>query len=278
MPRRLTRLSDTVVDPRQEWTRRKLQILLVAAALVGLALLGGGAWTVAAMLRAEPPGGSDSSRASAGDSPQDRIAKRPLPTAALEDAQPGPLATGDPGTLPVPAPTRAGPANVPTGFPHTPTGALAQLIAIDQAAIGSGSVAVAQSVIEAWAAPGGPTAETWTGVQAVAALLSAAGLPASASSTPGGLTVTVEPAMGFIKGRVGDDFVVPCVDLVVTASIRDAQTVGPHRVAAADCQRMVWAQDRWVIGPGAEPAPAPSVWPGTQASFDAGYLWLQETP
>ena len=51
------------------------------------------------------------------------------------------------------------------------------------------------------------------------------------------------------------------------------------QVAAADCQRMVWQDDatggRWVIGPGEEPAEAPSLWPGTQASFDAGYQWLE---
>ena len=38
---------------------------------------------------------------------------------------------------------------------------------------------------------------------------------------------------------------------------------------------MVWQDDRWVIGPGEEPAPAPSLWPGSQASFDAGYQWLE---
>ena len=48
-----------------------------------------------------------------------------------------------------------------------------------------------------------------------------------------------------------------------------------NRIAAADCQRMVWQDDRWVIGPGDEPAPAPSLWPGNRASIDAGYQWLE---
>ena len=47
-----------------------------------------------------------------------------------------------------------------TGFPRTAEGALAQLIAIDQRAIESASVVTAQDVITAWAAPGGPTADT----------------------------------------------------------------------------------------------------------------------
>ena len=78
--------------------------------------------------------------------------------------------------------------------------------------------------------------------------------------------------MGFIKGTVGDDFVVPCIDFIITATIAGGQ---PQQVAAADCQRMVWHEGRWMIGPGDEPAPAPSLWPGSQASFDAGYQWLE---
>ena len=64
--------------------------------------------------------------------------------------------------------------------------------------------------------------------------------------------------------------------LVVTATTSADGTAGqPQQVAAADCQRMTWRTDRWVIGPGEEPSPAPSVWPGSQASFDAGYQWLE---
>jgi hypothetical protein len=101
--------------------------------------------------------------------------------------------------------------------------------------------------------------------------------------------------MGLIKGSVGDRFVVPCVDLVITVTTTGPTTpdttstdttgtdtrstaAAVHRVAAADCQRMIWAGHRWIIGPGAEPAPAPSLWPGTQASLDAGYQWLEAPP
>ena len=35
------------------------------------------------------------------------------------------------------------------------------------------------------------------------------------------------------------------------------------------------AADREPPAPGEEPAEAPSLWPGTQASFDAGYQWLE---
>ena len=110
-------------------------------------------------------------------------------------------------------------------------------------------------------------------VQGVADLLGSAGLSADAQN---GITISVEPKMGFIKGSVGSDFVVPCVDYIITATLPGGQ---PQQVAAADCQRMVWQNDsnggRWVIGPGKEPAQAASVWPGSQASVDAGYQWLE---
>lgn len=92
------------------------------------------------------------------------------------------------------------------------------------------------------------------------------------------ITIAAEPKMGFIKGTVGDDFVVPCIDFIITATTATGQ---PQQVAVADCQRMVWQSGaggvggRWVIGAGEEPAPAPSLWPGSQASFDAGYQWLE---
>jgi hypothetical protein len=147
-------------------------------------------------------------------------------------------------------------------------------------------------------------------VAAVAALLEAAGLPANGSPTT---TIQLVPAMGLIKGslpladgftpvaadppiapasddsRPGVRYVVPCVDFVLVVS--DLTTT--YRAATADCQRMVWqpaphptdrdvvaagppiAGGRWVIGAGAEPVPAPSLWPGTDAAAEAGYRTLQ---
>ena len=182
-------------------------------------------------------------------------------------SRPGPLSTRPFDVLVVPSPQRAGAAGVATGFPQTPAGALAQLVAIDQAALQSGSVAGAQEVVKAWAVPGGPSPATWSGVRAVADLLQAAGLPAEGSPT---LVVSASPEMGLVKGTVGPAYVVACVDFVVTATL--SQTA---RVAAADCQRMEWRGGRWMIGAGPEPAQAPSVWPGTDAAHEVGYRELR---
>ncbi|GAW52558.1 MULTISPECIES: hypothetical protein [unclassified Nocardioides] len=269
-----------LADPDTEWSRLRLQILLGVTGLVVLALVVGGAWSVINMLTGR--GSSDASAAGtsaagSGRSAQDALADKALPTAPAEAAQPGgDLSTGKTGTLEVPPPMAVGDVGVASGFPHTPQGALGQLAAIDSTALSSASVPVAQDVISKWAAAGGPTPESWSGVQGVAALLGSAGLSSDAQNA---ITISVDPKMGFIKGTVGSDFVVPCVDYIITATLPGGQA---QQVATADCQRMVWqssgsgsSSGRWVIGPGKEPAPAASLWPGTQASFDAGYQWLE---
>ncbi len=94
-------------------------------------------------------------------------------------------------------------------------------------------------------------------------LLDSAGLPGSGSAS---LQVVPRPAMGLIKGTVGTDFVVACVDFSI-----DITYGGTTTTVAVDCQRMLWHGGRWVIGPGPEPAPAEQVWPDTDAAIDAGF-------
>jgi hypothetical protein len=162
---------------------------------------------------------------------------------------------------------------VPTGYPHTVEGAMAQLAAIDQVAMQSGSVGTARDLIDHWALPGGPTGSTWSGVQALESLLTDA-----ASSSTGQLAIVLTPLMGEVKGSVGPDFVIPCVDFELDVTV--AQTA---RGAVADCQRMVWqpatsagpAGGRWMVGPGSEPATPPSVWPDTEVAISVGYRDLR---
>ena len=198
---------------------------------------------------------------------QDALAAAPMPSLGLAAALPAPVTTRSPGILVLPTAAGAGPAGVPTGFPRTPEGALAQLAALDRVALQSGTLDGVRAVIAGWAAPGGPTPQSWSGVAAMAAFLSAAGLSGGGSPQ---LAVVATPLMGLIKGQVGDDFVVPCVDFEVDATLQQTQ-----RVAVAHCQRMVWRDRRWVIGPGAEPARAPAAWPDTEAALRVGYRDLR---
>jgi hypothetical protein len=198
---------------------------------------------------------------------EDALAAKAMPSVDLGAATPGTVSVRDPGAIAVPQPVRTGPAGVSTGFPHTGAGALAQLAAIDQTALQSGTLAGPRQVIGAWVAPHGPTPVSWSVVKAMAEFLDAAGLPGGGDPQ---LSLVVTPLMGLIKGSVGADFVVPCVDFEVDATLAQTQ-----RVAVADCQRMIWQADRWVIGPGAEPATPPSVWPDTDTAIDVGYKDLR---
>mgnify|MGYP000377299455 CR=1 FL=1 len=43
------------------------------------------------------------------------------------------------------------------------------------------------------------------------------------------------------------------------------------QIAFAHCERMQWVGGRWMVAPGAPPAPAPATWPGTQLAHEAGW-------
>lgn len=266
--------------PSGTLSREKQIALLIGAALTALLLLIGLGYAVYYSLypasaaakphsdvprnqrAAVPLGPDDPTRAR-----RDDLAARPMRSGSPADAQPSVLSTRDPGSIMLPPSTTTGPAGVPAGFEYTPAGALAQLAAIDKAALDSASLGGARTVIDDWAAPGGPTAATWSGVKAMADFLTAAGL--SAGKAPN-LALTATPIMGLVKAADGPDWVVACVNFEIDATL--ARTA---RVALADCQRMVWQGNRWVIGPGPEPAPPPSIWPGTDAAIDAGYKELR---
>lgn len=196
---------------------------------------------------------------------QNALAEQPMPSVPLSAAVPIPLSTRAPGTIALPTPTYRGPAGVPTGLPHSPNGALAQLAEIDKSAMQPANLATAATIVTGWAAPGGPTPQNWTRIQALSGLLTVA---AVVNSGPP-LELQVRPAMGLIKGALGEDFTVVCVDLEVDVVGNDTL-----RTADADCQRMVWQRNRWVIGPGTEPYPAPAVWPETDTAIEVGYLDL----
>jgi len=248
----------------QEWNRRRVQILLGMAALVALALTAGVVWSAAMMFRSD-------GNATGGRAGGTFVAALQVDAGNPDEFRPGPLSTDHAGTLTIPQARTLGPAQVATGFPRTPEGALAQLIAIDKRAIEPVSLVTAQDVISAWAAEGGPTSTSWSGVKAVAIMLDTAGLPANGSPE---LQIELRPTMGLVRDSTGDG-TTPCVDFVMVASGRDAT---PSEVSVADCQHMVWVDGRWMIGRGPEAEPAPSLWPGTQASYDAGYQWLEVAP
>jgi len=65
--------------------------------------------------------------------------------------------------------------------------------------------------------------------------------------------------------------VLACVLLRVDATIARSASI-----AYGHCERLQWSDSRWQIAPGAQPALAPSTWPGTDQAARAGWLTWSE--
>jgi hypothetical protein len=258
------------------WTRQRMLALLIGAAAVALALVTGLVLTTTYALNPSHSRGSAQARSTnstasqpsvVGQDPRDVLADRPMSREPEDAARPGPVSANTVTPIIVPVATRAGLVAVPTGFPHTSIGALAQLMEIDRAVLQSASIDRARAVIAAWSSPGGPDASTWSMITGLADLLGQVSMSGDDSTQ---LAIVATPVMGLIKGSIGTEFVIPCIDFELDVTL--TQTA---RSAAADCQRMVWREGGWVIGPGAEPATPPSVWPDTDTAYAVGYRDLR---
>lgn len=256
----------------QPWGRGRLLAMLIGAAMAaGLLLTGLVMSIVYAVTDQEEPEAVAVTPAEADQPLRDQIAAAPM--ASLD---PEAMFTPDPaiaegGSIQVPMPTKVGPAGVPAGFPRTPQGAVGQLAAIEQTVLESMSLPITREVHSSWVQPGGPALEEWELTRNVTAFL--------ASSRQGGqekdLTtlMTVTPQAALVKGSDGPDWTVVCVLMDVQAAIKTESRMGYGL-----CSRMEWIDGRWQVAAGAEPAKAPSAWPGSRAAVDAGWLtWTDQT-
>ena len=200
---------------------------------------------------------------------RDRIAAAPMATVPEDAGMTPGVAINLPAASTLPAATTVGVRARPTGFPHTRHGAPAQLAAIEVRVLSAMSLPLTAEVYRDWALPGGVGASGWAQTRNVQSFLTHA--RQSSNVLDPGTLVTVTPAAVQIKGSDGPDWVVACVLLDVRAALKTGARMG-----YGTCARLQWAGDRWLIGPGTPPAPAPSTWPGSDASVRAG--WLPVTP
>lgn len=207
-----------------------------------------------------PPSGASESQAR-----RDEIAAEPMLQLPESASQPQPLVADTAGPpIVVPAPTGAVvPSGPPaaSGFPQTPEGALGQLAAIDEAALSTTDMARVREVY-AWAAmPGAVPEVEWSPAVGVRSLITSLGTEQARTARARYAVV-----QGQIKGTDGPDFAVVCVlgELTVSAATSARAGVG-------DCQRMVWHDGRWRIGPGQQPAYPPHAWPGSADAVRGGW-------
>ena len=195
---------------------------------------------------------------------QDELANRPMASVSPAAARPQPLAAAPPAGGAIVVPGASDPAaGLPRGFPRTPQGAVAQLAAIDAAAFRDVNPATVADVHHRATRPGAVPLSQWSPNVGVTAILRAVGQPDGATVLTSTWTLTHAQVKGVLDRG---DFVLACV-----LGELDATYHSTARAGVGDCQRMLWADGHWWIGPGAQPAFAPSTWPGSADCVAAGW-------
>ncbi|MGD8202175.1 hypothetical protein ACQE98_16170 [Ornithinimicrobium sp. W1679] len=263
------------------WGRGRLLAILAAALATALALtagLGLFIWQVLAHDQPDDERGTvtvadaDPARVvlQEGSLPQDGPARRKqiadAPMMPVEDPRAfrqGEVAATVVDPLAIPSPSATGPVGVPTGFPHTPEGAVGQLAAIDVRVIQGMSVPATHEIYRSWST-GGTDPARWVMTGNVTDFLTAAGQSGQVKES--GLVVTATPVAGQVKGSDGARWVLACVLLELRAEL-----VQQAQVAYGHCEAMTWQEGRWVIDPAHPVSSAPSTWPGTDLAARAGW-------
>lgn len=297
------------------WGRRRLLAAAIGVVLTATALLVGLGYAVYPTLAPSPHpaaaassgegSGRPSSRQESVEVRRDSIAAAPMLAVTPQDALPAPPSTQTAPGIVIPPASSSGAAGVPTGYPHTPEGAVAQLAAIETTVFQAMSMPLTAEVHRHWTLPDQPpitrpdafkATDTEAGTIELDLDLDLDHDAAAGAQAAGGLagweiarhvqsflgtaqmgpekdltaTVTATPAASLIKGTDGPDWVLACVLLDVRAVITTEARIG-----YGHCERMQWHDGRWLIAPGPPPARAPSTWPGSQASIEAGWLtWV----
>lgn len=260
----------------EAWGRGRLLAVLAAVAVAALAVIGGLVLVVVWALSPPSPTprpGSGHPAAGPGVDRREVIAAAAMVTVGAEEARGGTPAAVQVSSFTVPAPNGTGPAEVATGFPHSPAGAVGQLAAIVTAATQRMTVAEATRIYQGWALPAGTGPVRWSMTANVQAFWATAGRSLgqqNPGSPPPRITATAVAAQ--VKGTDGPDWVLACVLVDVRALLTQWARIG-----YGHCERMQWdaTSRRWMIGPGTPPAAAPSTWPGTEAAVRAGWrTWI----
>lgn len=277
MSRLLRSINDPGPDEVRPWSQRKLAVVAGVSITFAMLLVGGLAYQVISIvttsaddvptaedLGAVYPQGADGVR---GEKFRDGLAAAPMLQTTPKDMEPAEPSLQMAEEIHVGPATETGPGDVPTGFERSPEGAVAQLAAIDITVLTPMSVRYADIVHQEWAMEGARF-EHWPIAEAIRSFHAAAGTVEGDSTVSLSATATG----GQVKGTDGPDWVLACVQLDVTAAVNDSVRFG-----FGHCERMQWNDGRWMIAPGRPPAPAPSTWPGSDRSIEAGWKTWVET-
>ncbi|OLM09387.1 hypothetical protein Ae706Ps2_6408 [Pseudonocardia sp. Ae706_Ps2] len=267
--------------PERGGNRRRALLTLAGAALLVLALLVGVVVSVTSMFTSnssESPGsaGSGSSAspgpvgASSGSGPEAEaaLARRPMLDLPPQAAMPHTLSTrsaGPPITLP--EPEQVSGVLVPTGFPDSEEGAIAQVIELARAGFSGADPQVWAQTYNSMAEPGATTAEQTPAARNFVGLRRAAHMRETGPLSFG-MTISWTPTSALVKGRTDDGtYIVACV-------LGELVADNKGRVVNAGwgtCLPMRRVDDQWRIASGPAAADAPAAWPGSDEAVAAGY-------
>jgi len=259
------------------WGQRKLLVALSVVLGTVVCLIAGLASLVySAIMHTQPTGqvttasqADSSSDEQAAAQRRDEFAAADMLAVSAQDAWRGtPAATPGP-VIEVPESKMIGAARIPTGFPHTPEGAVGQLAEIKVAVLTEMSVGRTNEIHAAWSSSEAPGVEQWPLMGHVQSFLTSAHM---GSVKEPGTTVLVIPVAAQVKATDGPDWVVACV----LSDVRAVVNV-QARMAFGYCERMQWDGGRWVIAAGDPPAVAPSTWPDTDLAYRAGWRTWAKT-
>lgn len=281
-------MSGATTSAAAGWSRNRLLVILACAGVMALVLLVGFGYAVYLAIHSAVIGTSPGqqptltrrqmhSDTALGEKHRNQIAAQPMLQVTADAMKPTTPTSQLADIIVIPEATRTGPADVSSGFPHTPEGAIGQLAAMTQTVLGSMSVATAHQVYAAWAMPGGVGADQWQMTTNVTSFLGAADM--GPTKTPGA-TITAIPSGALVKGTDGPDWTVACVLFEVDATISSPSSIG-----YGYCERMQWntepgapAGGRWEIASGSPPTPAPNTWPGSALALEVGWLTWTTKP
>ena len=252
------------------WSHQRLiAALAVATALLAFAVAAAGYYSLRVIIdTANPP--ASTLKVSHGMARRDAIAAAPMLSVDANAMYPATPTAQIAPRFEIPPAQGVGPEGVPSGFPHTAAGAVAQLGAIGSVVFSTMSTPVVTSIYHDWAIPGGIGAGAWPLTDDVEQFLSGA---QATTAMPAGVTITAVPSGALVKGTDGPDWVLACVLWQIT------ETGGqPTSLGYGYCERMQWTPapttaggGRWEIAPGEPAAPAPATWPGTAIAAHAGW-------
>lgn len=261
-------------------TRRRALLILAGAALLVLALLVGVVVSLTSMFSADEPSstyqgppaatgpGADGGGAGGGNGPEAEaaLARAPMLEVPGQAALPHTLSTrsaGPPITLP--QPEQVSGVLVPTGFPDTEQGAIAQAVELTRVGFTGADPQVWAQAYDSMAEPGAAPAAQTPASQDLVAFRRAANMPRTG---PTRATVTWTPTSALVKGSTDDG------SYVVTCVLGELVTDYKGRVATGglgNCLPMRRVGDQWLVASGPRAWVAPATWPGSDEAVSVGY-------